>query len=169
MFIGLDFKNNSTQKTKTKPPKKTNNNKKHQQTNKTKQSPVCLFKLCQKDINFCCIRGNANADSSAKSVLDLPRAKVGVPYNDFKHCISQYIHYTCQDDWNGAIARKPVLGDWQSSYRRRRKDEIVLSHLTHSYILKKEPSPQCEHCQCNLTVRHILVKCNHFGKERYIW
>ena len=68
---------------------------------------------------------------------------------------------------------KPVLGDWQSSYRRCRKDEVVLcrtrighTHLTHSYILKKDIPPQCEHCQCILTVRHILVECNHFAQER---
>ena len=40
------------------------------------------------------------------------------------------------------------------------------THLTHSYILKKDPPPQCEHCQCNLTVRPILVECNHFARER---
>ena len=47
---------------------------------------------------------------------------------------------------------KQVLGDWQSSYRRCRKDEVALCHarightyLTHSYILKKDPPPQCEH------------------------
>ena len=40
------------------------------------------------------------------------------------------------------------------------------THLTHSYILKKDPLPVCEHCQCNLTVRHILVECNHFAQER---
>ena len=105
-------------------------------------------------------------------------AKVGVPYNDFKHCINQYIFSTWQDDWNGAVANKlhsvkPVLGDWQSSYRQCRKDDVVLcharighTHLTHSYILKKDPPPQCEHCQCILTVHHILVECNHFARER---
>ena len=91
------------------------------------------------------------------------------PYNDFKHCINQYILSTWQDDWNGAVANKlhsvkPVLGDWQSSYRRCRKDEVVLcrarighTHLTHSYILRKDPPPLCE---------HILVECNHFAQER---
>ena len=40
-----------------------------------------------------------------------------------------------------------------------------------SYILKKDSPPQCEPCQCILTVRHILVECNYFvkKKERYIW
>ena len=104
-----------------------------------------------------------------------------VPYTDFKYLISQYIFSTWQDDWNGAVMNKlhsvkPVLGDWQSSYRRCRKDEVVLcrarishTHLTHSYILRKDPPPQCEHCQCILTVRHILVECNHFARERKIY
>ena len=54
-----------------------------------------------------------------------------------------------------------------------RKDEVVLcrarighTHLTHSYILRKDPPPLCEHCQCILTVHHILVECNHFAQER---
>ena len=68
---------------------------------------------------------------------------------------------------------KPVLGDWQSSYRRYRKDEVVLrralighTHLTHSYILRKDPPPLCEHCQCIMTVHHILVECNRFAKKK---
>ena len=84
--------------------------------------------------------------------------RFGVPYTDFKDCISQYILSTWQDDWKGAVANtlhsvKTVLGDWQTSYRRCRKDEVVLccvrigdTHLTHSYILKKDAPPQCEHC-----------------------
>ena len=103
---------------------------------------------------------------------------ITLPYTDFKHCINQYIFSTWQGEWNGAVANKfhsvkPVLGDWQSSYRRCRKDEVVLcrarighTHLTHSYILKKDPPLWCEHCQCILTVRHILVECNHFDQER---
>ena len=122
---------------------------------KTRRSIV--LKQDGKDIVFCWvpnhtgIKGNEKADSAAKSALDLPRAKVGVPYNDFKH-IDQYIFSTWQDDWNGAVAKKlhsvkPVLGDWQSSYRRCRKDEVVLcrarighTHLTHSYIYLEERS-----------------------------
>jgi hypothetical protein len=40
------------------------------------------------------------------------------------------------------------------------------SYLTHSFILKKDPPPQCDHCQCTLTVRHILVECNHLKPTR---
>ena len=85
----------------------------------------CVFlNLANKDIIFCWIpshtriRGNEKADS-AKSALELPHVKVGVPYTD---CISQYISST----WQGAVANKlhfvkPVMGDWQSSFMRCRK------------------------------------------------
>ena len=67
----------------------------------------------------------------AKSALDLPRVNVGVPYTDFKQHINQHILSTWQSDWNSAVANKlhsvkPVLGDWQSSYRQCKKDEVVL-------------------------------------------
>ena len=138
----------------------------------------CVFlNIANKDIIFCWvpshvgIRGNEKADSAARSALDLPRAKVSVPYTDIKYS-------TWQDDWNGAVVNKfhsvkPVLGDWQSSYRRCRKEEVVLcrarighTHLTHSYILKKDHPPHCEHCQRILTVRLIFVECNHLAQTR---
>ena len=57
---------------------------------------------------------------------------------------------------------KPVLGDWQSSYRRCDTDEVIICGVsnghTHLYILKIEPPPQCEHYQRILTARHILAK-----------
>ena len=73
----------------------------------------CVFlNIAKKYIVFCWvpshtgIKGNEKADSAAKSALDLSRTKVGVPYNDFKHCINQYIFSTWQDDWNGAVMNK---------------------------------------------------------------
>ena len=89
------------------------------------------------------IRGNEKADSAAKSAFDLPRVKVGVPNTDFKHHINQCILSTWQDDLNGAVANKlhSVLGDWQSSYRRCRKDEVVLcrAHICHTHLCDEIP------------------------------
>ena len=71
---------------------------------------MSFLNVDNKDIIFCWvpshtgIRGNEKADSAAKSALELPHAKVGVPYTDFKHCISQYILSTWQCDWNGVVA-----------------------------------------------------------------
>ena len=96
-----------------------------------------FLKFANKDIIFCWvsshigIRGNEKAVSAAKSALELPCAKVGVPYNDFKNKMNQHILSTWQDDWNDAVANKlhfvkPFWGYWQSSHRQCRKDEIVL-------------------------------------------
>ena len=123
------------------------------------------------------IRGNKQADFAAKSALDLPSTKVGVSCNDF-NIVSANIFFPLGKMIGMMRSRKlhyvkPVVGDWQSFYRRCRKDEVVLcrvrighTHLTHSYILRKDPPPLCEHCQCILKVRHILVECNHFAQER---
>ena len=64
------------------------------------------------------IRGNERADSAAKSALDLPHAKVGVPYNDFKH-FRQYILSTWQDDWNSDSL--PHFGGVQSFWSRKER------------------------------------------------
>ena len=97
-------------------------------------------------------------------------------YTDFKPLISQYIFSTWQDDWNGAVANKlhsvnPVLEDRQSSYRRCRKDEVILcrarighTHLTHSYILKNDPPRQCGHCQ----YVQIFLSCWGVVKHSFI-
>ena len=61
------------------------------------------------------LRAMIKADFAAKSALNLPRTKVGVPYTDFNHLISQYIFSTWQDDWNGAVANKlhSVKSSWE--------------------------------------------------------
>ena len=51
----------------------------------------------------------AGSDFSAKSALDLPPVKVGVPYTDYKHCINQYIVSTFQGDWNGKVRNKALF------------------------------------------------------------
>ena len=113
---------------------------------------MSFLNVANKDITLCWlpshvgIRGNEKANSAATPALDLPRVKIGVPNTYLKLHITQYILSTWQDDWNGAVASKlhsvkPVLGDWQSTYRQCRNDEVVLcrarigdTHLTHSYI-----------------------------------
>ena len=57
----------------------------------------CVFlNIANQDISsHVIISGNEKANySAAKSALDLPRAKVGVPYTDVIHLIGQYIFST---------------------------------------------------------------------------
>ena len=38
--------------------------------------------------------------------------------------------------------------------------------MTHSYLLKREPQPECVPCQTPLTVEHILLNCVDFNLSR---
>ena len=81
--------------------------------------PKCVFlNFANKDINLCWVPSHVafreKADSYVKFALELPLAKVGVLYNDFKHKINHNILSTWQNDWSGAFAKKfhvvkPVL------------------------------------------------------------
>ena len=102
----------------------------------------CIFlntRIAKTDIVFCWvpshtgIKGNEKADSAAKSALGLPRAKVGVPYNNFKHCINQYIFFTWQDDWNGEILNKlhSVKPELPGDAGRMKLSCVVLASVIH--------------------------------------
>ena len=52
-------------------------------------------------------------------------------------------------------------------YKLPRRDEVIIhrlrlghTHLTHSYLLKRELPPVCESCQLPLTVEYILLFCS---------
>ena len=52
------------------------------------------------------------------------------------------------------------------SYRKKRKEEAILSRLrighsrtTHSYFLEPKQQPTCHACQTKYTVKHILIEC----------
>ena len=41
---------------------------------------------------------------------------------------------------------------------------LCRAHISQAHLTP----PQCEHCQCILTVHHILVACNHFAEKRKV-
>ena len=54
---------------------------------------------------------------------------------------------------------KPELRDWTSSYRSVRRDEVLLcrlrighTRLTHSFLFNDEDPPECDTCQCIITL-----------------
>ena len=93
--------------------------------------------------------------------------------------INQHILSTSKGDWNGAVPNtfhsvnltweigSPLTGGarWMKLACVARFGHI---HLTHHYNVKKDPPPQCEHCQRILTVRHILAECSHLAQIRNV-
>ena len=65
--------------------------------------------------------------------------------------------------------KKPIVGLGKYNFSGKRREEIVLarahighSYMTHSYLLKGDPMPECIPGYCALTVKHILIECVDF-------
>ena len=68
---------------------------------------------------------------------------------------------------------QPTLGEWRPAFKKSRREQVVVSRLdightrlTHSFILKQEPQPQCLTCQTTCMVKHILIECRAFTVTR---
>ena len=104
------------------------------------------------------VRGKERADSAAKSALDLTPDKSRIPYTDLKPTIDKFLRTKWQQRWRYNIHNKlfqiqPTLGEWRPASRKSRTEQVVISRfwightrLTHSFILKQEPQPQCLTC-----------------------
>ena len=126
------------------------------------------------------ISGNERADSAAKAALQKDVSNCLISYTDTCQYISQYVRDMWQCELDTAVnnklhATKPLIGEQPSAYRSVRRDEVVLSrlrlghsYLTHSYLLKGEPPPECVTCNCHLTISHILVDCIEYDFFRLI-
>jgi len=57
----------------------------------------------------------------------------------------------------------------------KRRDEVNItrakighSHLTHAYLIRKEPAPICDTCNKTLTLEHIIINCTKYMEARKI-
>ena len=124
------------------------------------------------------VRRNERADSVAKSALDVSPKTISIPYTDLKPIISKFLYKKWQQQWDMNINNKlfqiqPTLGEWGPAFRALRREQVVISRLrightrlTHTFILKQEPQPQCLTCQTTCTVKHILIECRAFAVIR---
>ena len=124
------------------------------------------------------IYGNERADSAAKAALQKDVTECLISYTDAYQYISQYVRVLWQREWDTAVnnklhATKPLIGEQPPAYRSIRRDEIVLSrlklghsYLTHSYLLKGEPPPECVTCNCRLNKCWCVLAAT---RVLYIW
>ena len=86
-------------------------------------------------------------------------------------------HETCFDfDFQFLVHSKSSIGETKLNGISKHRDEVVLhrarighTHLTHCFLLKAEEQPECDSCQCGLSVEHILSRCPAlaFSREKY--
>ena len=77
------------------------------------------------------IKGNENADRSAKSALNLPISDFKVPHTDFKSSVLTHIQSSWQSQWDADVFNKlhsvkPSLGEWYPVYRSVRREEMII-------------------------------------------
>ena len=128
------------------------------------------------------IPGNEQVDILAKQGLMLSHTNnMKLPHSDFRSQIKPYIIKRWQTIWNGQETKnqklkeiQPVLGKWKHSTRKSRREEIILArlrightHFTHSSKRRGEHSPQCISCDCDFTVKHILLECAEYTHFRH--
>ena len=124
------------------------------------------------------IFGNEKVDKSAKESLNLEVTDFKIPFNNFKPFINKYVYDKWQTLWDETPFNKlkeiePIVNYHRLVPKLSRPEEIVLACLrightrvTHSCLLKREERPYCIGCDTPFTVRHFLLDCADFGRER---
>jgi len=126
------------------------------------------------------IRGIEHADEVAKSALNLSMSAVKCPATDLYSDVANHCQRLWQAEWDGCVSNKlhcvkPPLGYINLS-NLSRQDAVVLrrlridhTRLTHSYLLNRQDQPECSHCDCALTVAHVLLEYDHYNvvRQRY--
>ena len=122
------------------------------------------------------IPGNEMADAGAQEASRSGSITL-VPSSDLKSRIKKYCQEMFQQFWDSSQHKlyeiDPVLSDIKRHNFKCRKDEtryhrvrLGHTHLTHSFMFNDNIPPVCEHCHVILSVKHILLECQHFRDER---
>ena len=113
-----------------------------------------------------------------KKALQTRISNTKIPYTYLKPLINKFIIKKWQKSWDDQTQNKPhhvqdTAGEWPASYRRNRKEEVIISrlrightHITHSHLLKGEDSLVCLTCKVPHAVKHILINCDRFRRIR---
>ena len=135
-----------------------------------------------KFITFCWIpnhrdiTGNEHADRAAKDALSKAQpTHFELPCTDVFMKIQPFVSSLWQERWDEEVDNKshaimPQIDEKYYSGCTNRKYEVIIkrlriahTRLTHSFRMENRPHPLlCDHCEGDheLTVKHILIKCN---------
>lgn len=127
----------------------------------------------------CGIIGNERADASAKRALNL-RQITTIAVNQqtvrssLRHCVTNFWEHRWRNDKRTQLHNiKTHIASWSSSSRKTRLEEKTLArlrfghtYLTHSFIFQRSARPLCTSCNTQLTVKHLLLQCREFCRQR---
>ncbi|KAJ8962363.1 hypothetical protein NQ318_018347 [Aromia moschata] len=123
------------------------------------------------------IIGNERADQAAKEALnsDLTVKEVQL-YKDLKNTLKQITTNKWQNLWNQSNTKlqsiQPTI-NVNNLPPMNRRDKIKIRRLrightraTHGYIMESGNPTLCEHCNCQLSVKHFLSECPQYNVAR---
>ena len=138
-----------------------------------------------KDVQFCWIpshvgiSGNELADAAARRATSVPPTRrLPLPARDFFPCVHRFISSRWQRSWDAQGASKlrsikPCLALWSSSFRANKHQEVSLCRLrightyaTHGHLLRGDERPVCSRCREPVTVKHVLLECPRYARQR---
>ena len=124
------------------------------------------------------IRGNERADRATKTARRTDMQPCLIPPTDFKPIIHKHITAMWQNTWDESPLNKlheiaPIVNEPRTHHLSTRRDQSIFircrmghSRLTHEFLLKGEPPPECIPCNCPLTIKHLLIECVDFNDVR---
>ena len=147
-------------------------------------SKLMSLKASGFDIHLCWlpghvgILGNERADRAAKAARRTDMQPCLIPPSDFKPIIRKHITAMWQATWDESPLNKlheiaPIVNEPRTHHLSTRRDQSVFNRcrighscLTHEFLLKGEPPPECIPCNCLLTIKHLLIECVDFNDVR---
>ena len=81
------------------------------------------------------IKGNDQTESTAKTAWKIPRDKsFKIPYTDLKNKNKKSLPKTNGNNPHNKLQNiKAEIGEWKEGYRKSRREEIILSDITHRH------------------------------------
>ncbi|XP_055585490.1 uncharacterized protein LOC129738330 [Uranotaenia lowii] len=124
------------------------------------------------------IPGNEAADRLAFEGSNMAPIEVPIPQQDAYRFVKTQLALAWEKTWfnNRTAKLREVKNcpqrwiDRTNPIEKRALTRLRIGHtkLTHSYLLDKEDPPICPSCDCLVTVRHILIDCVIYARQRTV-
>ena len=126
------------------------------------------------------IHGNEKADEMARAAVQEEVDPCPLPGGELRLMIRRAIRSDCEREWrvvdpedNKLREIRGTYGPFNDTYHRSREWEVKLARhrightrLTHEHLMNRSEQPQCDHCDLELTVKHILTQYSRWRGVR---